>query len=120
MGIQWNIPKEDVPLIESKDEEYGLFIICKCCLQYPLIALDSNRKKIGKKEPWRVNVRIGRPFTLGTWNDHKIGKGHLRAENVSNDPEKQHHHVIKGSLPSVTTFFTEKRKDNSSSSNPSG
>ena len=115
MGIQWNIPKEDVPLIESKDEEYGLFIICKCCLQYPLIALDSNRKKIGKKEPWRVNVRIGRPFTLGTWNEHKIAKGHIRAENVSNDPQKQQH-VIKGSLPSVTTFFTEKRKDNSTSS----
>ena len=27
MAIQWNIPEEDVPLIESKDEVNGLFII---------------------------------------------------------------------------------------------
>ena len=118
MAIQWNIPEEDVPLIESKDEVNGLFIICKCCLQFPLIALPRAGRKSGQKQPWRVNVRNGCPFTLGTWNDHKKGECHLRADNVSKDPEKQQH-VMKGALPSVTTFFTKKRKDDSTTSTPS-
>ena len=85
---QWDIPKDDLSLIASLDEN-GMFIICKPCSLY---AKQVSWKRRGNEENGiaKVITRSDRPFSLDKWKYHKHRVFHEACLKKMNDPDHKH------------------------------